>query len=215
MSKQVRDQLGIREDKPADWFEPLYANANTEGAGVPWANMTTHPAFSRWLKTNALKGDGKQALVIGCGMGDDAIELEQLGFEVTAFDVSETAIALCKKRFPTSTVNFLAADLLEDQPQWYQGFDFVLEIYTVQALPPKFEALLIDHIAGFVAANGQLLVVAEVTNQERQFECGPPWLLSPDHASSFESLGLTLAGQYIQPSSEEHLGDTYTSFFVR
>ena len=43
----------------------------------------------------------------GCGMGDDAIELERLGFVVTAFDVSHTAIKLCKERFPQSKVSFV------------------------------------------------------------------------------------------------------------
>jgi len=98
-----QEQYSIQENQPSDWFEPLYAGSNTDGDGVPWANMETHPSFGRWLTQNPLAGDGKLALVVGCGMGDDAIELESLGFQVTAFDVSETAIKLCKERFPQST----------------------------------------------------------------------------------------------------------------
>ena len=63
--------------------------------------MQTHPSFAKWLNENTLVGVGKSALVIGCGMGDDAIELEALGFRVTAFDVSETAIkfsTVCSNR---------------------------------------------------------------------------------------------------------------------
>ena len=84
--------FSIDENKPTDWFEPLYAGSNTDGEGVPWANMGIHPAFDGWLKDHPLDGAGKRALVVGCGMGDDAIELEKRGFAVTAFDVADSAI---------------------------------------------------------------------------------------------------------------------------
>ena len=52
----------------------------------------------------------QKALIIGCGLGDDAEALAKLGFEVTAFDISTSAIAWCQQRFPDSTVNYLVAD---------------------------------------------------------------------------------------------------------
>lgn len=193
MTNKIKEQFSIEEDKPADWFEPLYADSSKKGEGVPWANMKTHPSFQHWLSQNELAGKNKLALVVGCGMGDDAIELENLGFEVTAFDVSDTAIKFCKERFPLTNVNFIQADLLKQQKQWYKKFDFVLEIYTVQALPPKYEEGLIKNISNFVAPNGKLLVVAEVSKEERAFENGPPWLLTPEHIDSFASCGLKVA----------------------
>jgi 2-polyprenyl-3-methyl-5-hydroxy-6-metoxy-1,4-benzoquinol methylase len=89
--------------------------------------MKTHPSFSHWLSQNPLSANNNSALVVGCGMGDDAIELESLGFQVTAFDVSQSAIKFCKERFPQTTVNFVQADLLKDQVQWHKKFDFVLD----------------------------------------------------------------------------------------
>lgn len=141
MDKAFRSKMGVAEEKPNDWFETLYSNSNESGEGVPWANMSPHPIFKDWLDQNKNCGEGKTALVIGCGMGDDAIALEQNGFSVTAFDVSESAIELCKKRFPHSEVNFVQADLIEGIPEWQGQFDFVLEIYTIQALPPKSMSL--------------------------------------------------------------------------
>ena len=76
--------------------------------------MTTHPSFADWLSNNPLNGKGKSALVVGCGMGDDAVALESLGFQVTAFDVSESAVKFCKARFPGSEVDFVQADLVAD-----------------------------------------------------------------------------------------------------
>ncbi|KIN78135.1 class I SAM-dependent methyltransferase [Sulfitobacter mediterraneus] len=194
------DPALIPEDQPTDWFEVLYSSADKDGTGVPWANMATHPSFAKWVARNPVDGQGKTALVVGCGMGDDAIALEALGFRVTAFDVSATAIELCKERFPQSTVDFLQADLLADQPQWDRKFDLVLEIFTVQALPPKYEDGLIESIAGFVAPNGLLVVIAETSEEPRTFENGPPWLLTSGHIQAFASHGLLIEQELSEPS---------------
>ena len=214
MKNKNQDRFSIQENQPSNWFEPLYAGSNTSGEGVPWANMETHPSFRSWLTHNPLEGDGRLALVVGCGMGDDAIELESLGFQVTAFDVSETAIKLCKERFPQSKVDFVQADLLESQSQWQRKFDFVLEIFTVQALPPKYEKDLIQKISDFVAPDGQILVIAEVGREERSFENGPPWVLTSQHIDSFVSYGLRVAGKYIEKdsSSNDDIGTCVTTF---
>jgi len=216
MEKSVQEQLSIQEDKPTSWFEPLYARSNNNGEGVPWANMKTHPSFDNWLKHTPLTGDEKSALVVGCGMGDDAITLESLGFQVMAFDVSETAIKYCKDRFPQSKVDFAQADLLAPQPQWNEKFDFVLEIFTIQALPPRYEKEVIKNIASFVSPNGQLLVIAEVTREERAFDNGPPWVLTPHHIDSFVSCGLKVVGKYVEQDSSSigKLG-TYVTTFKR
>jgi len=216
MKNENKGTYAVQEDNPTDWFEPLYAESTNDGEGVPWANMTTHPSFRRWLNNNPLSGSKKLALVVGCGMGDDAIELERLGFEVTAFDVSETAIRYCKERFPDATVNFIQANLLHEQKYWQRKFDFVLEIYTVQALPPKYEAELIQNISSFIAPSGQLLVIAEVSNKERLFENGPPWLLTPQHIDSFVSCGINLNNTVIEQGDSKPRGmGTYVTLFSR
>jgi 2-polyprenyl-3-methyl-5-hydroxy-6-metoxy-1,4-benzoquinol methylase len=212
---ETQKQLSIKEDQPSSWFEPLYSSSNTDGEGVPWANMETHPSFANWLKHNPLEGDGKSALVVGCGMGDDAIELESLGFHVTAFDVSTTAIKYCKDRFPQSKVEFEQADLLVEQSQWRRKFDFVLEIFTVQALPPKYEEELIQHISDFVAPGGRLLVVADVGKEERSFENGPPWLLTPEHIDSFASCGLRVQGKVMENNPLNDGEGIYVTTFSR
>lgn len=198
MDKQTKDRLGLSEEKPTDWFENLYAGSNTSGEGVPWANMDTHPVFKDWLSKNAISGNGKKALVVGCGLGDDAIELENLGFNVTAFDVAESAIEICKKRFSNSTVDFVTADLLAGIPEWENQFDFVLEIFTIQALPPKYEELVIKNLSKLIAPYGELMVITEVQNAPRNFEVGPPWLLNHNYIELFEREGLKLKGEINQ-----------------
>jgi len=211
----TQKRLLIQEDQPSNWFEPLYSNASRDGTGVPWANMKTHPSFASWLGQHPQDGKGRSALVVGCGMGDDAIELEALGFQVTAFDVSATAIEYCKERFPQSKVEFEQADLLEDLPQWMHKFDFVLEIFTVQALPPKYEIQLIQNISKFVAPGGQLLVVAEVSRKPRDFDNGPPWVLTLEHIDSFVSCGLKVQGRVVDESQLGNGEAIYVTTFIR
>ena len=206
--------MNPNEDRPTDWFEELYAASDARGGGIPWANMTTHPDFRHWLEQNELNGEGKTALVIGCGMGDDAMTLASLGFNVTAFDVSPSAINYCKQRFSQSNVDFVVADLFAENLQWDRRFDFVLEIYTIQALPPKYENEVIAKIARYVTVDGQLLVIALVDETERSFQSGPPWVLTPGHRESFEAHGLGITNQYVSRGSDDGAA-TYVTTFLR
>lgn len=214
MSEEKRKSLGVDENNPTEWFENLYSGTTVEGGGVPWANMEPHPCFKAWLSENKLDGTGKKALVVGCGMGDDAIALEALGFEVVAFDVSSSAIDLCKKRFGGSSIEFVTADLLEGIPSWKEKFDFVLEIFTIQALPPKYESQLINNIADMVAKGGELLVVTEVQSAERDFQNGPPWVLNEGYIKAFEDLGLE--NTYLLRGKESKMGEEiHTAVFKK
>lgn len=197
MNEEFRKKLGIEENHPNDWFEVLYSDANDVGDGVPWANMAPHPLFKNWIIKQSSTNDNKTALVIGCGMGDDAIELELQGFDVTAFDVSHSAIALCETRFPNSSVDFIQADLIKGVSDWYRKFDLVLEIFTIQALPPKYEKLLIQNISDFVTDGGKLVVITEVQEEKRSYENGPPWLLNHNYIESIEDCGLMKVDQSI------------------
>jgi 2-polyprenyl-3-methyl-5-hydroxy-6-metoxy-1,4-benzoquinol methylase len=93
------------------WFERLYAEATTGDAIVPWDSRGPHPLLVEW--TDGRKGHGLRALVVGCGLGDDAEHVASLGYDTVAFDVSESAVRGARARFPDSNVDYLTADLLE------------------------------------------------------------------------------------------------------
>lgn len=180
----------IAQADPSAWFEVLYAEAGRDAQQVPWARLTPHPAIQAWLEANDPSGEGRSALVVGCGLGDDAENLQARGFEVTAFDISPTAIAWCQQRFPNSSVNYAVADLLALDPSWHRAFDLVLEARTIQALPLNIRDRAIAAIASLVAPGGILLAIARVRDTEEEPE-GPPWALSDTELARFQQLGLS------------------------
>jgi 2-polyprenyl-3-methyl-5-hydroxy-6-metoxy-1,4-benzoquinol methylase len=100
-------QTAYARNDPTGWFEELYRGAKGNESAIPWADLTVNPNLTSWIKKRQLSGEGKTALVVGCGLGDDAEALAKLGFVVMGFDISPTAIAWCQQRFPDSPVNYL------------------------------------------------------------------------------------------------------------
>ncbi|MHC5748832.1 MAG: class I SAM-dependent methyltransferase, partial [Nostoc sp.] len=138
----------------------------------------------------------QKALVIGCGLGDDAEALVNLGFEVTAFDISPTAIAWCQERFPNSTVNYIVADLLAIPSQWHQTFNFVFECRNIQALPLNVRSWVISSVISVLAPGGTLLMITRVRDTEAE-PSGPPWPLSNSELAQFKNLGLYQVEQLV------------------
>ena len=183
----------IDRQDPSGWFEPLYADAQGNTAQVPWAKNQAHPYLQQWLKTDPPQTEGKLALVIGCGLGDDAELLASKGYTVTAFDISPTAIAWCQQRFPQSKVDYQVGDLFNLDPGWHNKFDFVFECRNIQALPLDVRSQVIANIAPLVAPNGTLLVITRHRADSTVPE-GPPWALSDAELSQFLELGLRQVG---------------------
>ncbi|GGQ60555.1 class I SAM-dependent methyltransferase [Couchioplanes azureus] len=178
------------------WFERLYAQAGAGAAEVPWDVPQPSRYLAEWARRGAVAGGGRRALVVGCGLGRDAEFLAGLGFAVTAFDISGTAVRTARQRHPDSPVGYVVADLLEPPASWRHGFDLVVESNNVQALPEPLRGRAIAAVAPLVAPGGTLLVIAAAATPEPE---GPPWPLSRREIDAFGA-GLT-------PVSVEHLGD--------
>jgi len=180
----------VRKGDPTGWFEVLYQEAEAGKSIVPWADRGTNPGLIEFWSRNPQPTDGRQALVIACGLGDDAEQLAAWGFESTAFDISETAIRSARNRFPKSAVRYCVADLFEPPAEWAEKFDFVFEANTVQALPKDIRAKAIERIAGFVKLGGRLLVVVR-GREEHEPEGELPWPLTRAELKEFVRAGLT------------------------
>lgn len=179
-----------RRGNQLGWFEALYAEAGADNAAIPWADMEPNPRLVEFWQKHPLESVGKRALVIGSGLGDDSEQLAAWGFKTTAFDISPTAIAATKKRCLNTEVEYLVADLFNPPAEWQRAFDFVLEVYTVQAFTGDLRAHSIAKIAEFVAPGGRLLVIARGRAEDEPEGQGPPWPLTRDEIDGFHRAGL-------------------------
>lgn len=171
------------------FFNTVYDRANEDAAQIPWADLAPKPQISRWLKNNP--GNGKTALDIACGLGDNAEEISNAGYATTAFDLSDTAITWAKQRFPDSDVTYHTANLFEPPHEWSTGFDLVNECYTLQALPPQMLEKTTHAIASLVKPGGALLTYTRLRPDDKEPD-GPPWPLCHDDAMKFQDLGFDL-----------------------
>jgi SAM-dependent methyltransferase len=172
------------------WFERLYAAADEGEMPVPWDRGMPHPLLVQWGQAREFSSSGHRALIIGCGLGEDAEYIAGLGFDTVAFDIAASAIQAARRRFPDSHVQYINADLLNPPAQWYAAFDLVVESLTVQALPdpPRREA--IAAVGRMVAPGGTLIVIAAAREDQQAPEQGPPWPLTRTEIESFTTSDL-------------------------
>ena len=113
--QHAADRLAARSLGAADptgWFDRLYASAVHGAVDRPWDRAEPQPLLTRWSDERHVRGPGRTAVVVGCGLGADARFVAGLGFATTAFDVAPTAIEVARSRDPDRTVDYRVADLL-------------------------------------------------------------------------------------------------------
>ena len=179
----------LSDGEPLRWFEELYAAADRGEVVVPWAELAPNPVLERELDNLAV--DGLRTLVVGCGYGDDAAFLARAGARVTAFDVSPSAVERCRERFPDLDVTWVVADAVSPPADWLTSYDLVVEIFTLQVLPPAEREAAGFALGRCVAPDGRLLVYC----RGREPEDPPgamPWPLTTDEVHGLAVDGLTV-----------------------
>lgn len=207
----------IAEGMPTAWFEQLYAEAREGQAVVPWDDRAGNPLLIRWLDQQmALETglpetiepkdppDRGEALDVGCGFGDNTIVLLRRGFSVQAIDIAASALPVAQDRVAhqvpalAERAHFRQANVLELPVEFHRRFAFVLEVYTLQVLPPKERMVAARAIANAVAPGGVLLLIARA-REEDEHEGLMPWPLiaSEIHAIADDTLKLQSLEQVI------------------
>jgi SAM-dependent methyltransferase len=176
-------------DDPTGWFERLYMAAADGTAVLPWDRGVANPMLVEWAGARTTDPAGQRALIVGCGLGEDAEYIAGLGYETTAFDVSATAVSIVRERFPESAVRYTRADLFDPPVEWRRAFDLVVESFTVQALPKSVHPRAIANVARFVAPGGTLIVIAAGRSPD-QPAVGPPWPLTRAEIGAYAVNGL-------------------------
>ena len=180
-----------------DGFDKLYRKACRDPLTISWADLTPNPGLISFLQEQSIFHTSEsgiicappKALVVGCGLGDDAEALTQRGYKTIAFDVSQEAINWCQDRFPETETEYVTADLLSLPKKWQGHFDFVLESYTLQVLPPSLQQQAISALATTIAVGGILLVICRGRDPNQQKNM-MPWPLTRDELAQFTNFGL-------------------------
>ncbi len=178
----------VSAGEPLRWFEDLYRAAETDGVTVPWADFRVNPHLASWSRLAGLPSG--RALVVGCGYGDDAEWLSGHGWDVTAFDIAETAVERARERFPCSPVDYAVADLLQVPVEWTaHRFDLVVEAYTIQVLPPG-SAERAAAIRALADMTGQTLLVIARGCDPGDDSGSMPWPVAKSELDPLQDAGL-------------------------
>lgn len=180
-------------DDATSWFEDLYRDADGDPSRVPWERGAAHAYVVSWLDQPGLDVTGVDAVVVGCGLGNEAAELARRGCRVTAFDVSPTAIDWARRNHPDVQVDWRVADLLALPPDLIGAFGLVVEVRTVQSLPAKLRDPAMTAIASLIGEGGWLVATTLLATSDeaaRVWE-GPPFALAPSELAAYAAAGLT------------------------
>lgn len=211
-TKEIAAEFAERGDV-LGWFDALYRESAGNPDAIPWADLLPNKYLTQWVDARGLDGGGRSALVVGCGLGDDAKYLADLGFKVTAFDISPTAIEWAKRLHADTDITFEVRDLLQPNPEWQGRFDFVLEVYTIQPLPLAIREHVIDAIAAFVAPKGELLIVTRGREDDQEPD-ELPWPLSRRDLRRFGEHGLK-EDSFVEMEGEEDEPGRFVVHYLR
>lgn len=180
-----RDILPDNPDRKA-FFDTVYDMAEGDAAAVPWADLKPKDKLVEWLTANP--GEGRRAIDIACGLGDNAEAMAAAGYDTVAFDLAGKAIDWARRRFPGSPVDYRVASLTEPPAEWLGAFDMVHECYTIQSVPPELHPRFSRAVADLVKPGGILLVYARKRAEDAPAG-GPPWPLKPSETNIFAEFG--------------------------
>jgi len=105
------------------------------------------------------------ALDIGCGPGDNARLLQEQGFTVTAVDISNQALALCRQRVPGARVAW--ADVREGLPFAPERFALIVADLSLHYFTWDTTVAVLAEVAGRLAPGGLFAARFNSTNDTK------------------------------------------------
>lgn len=123
---------------------------------------------------------------------------DHAGWETVAFDISPAAVRLVTQRYPDTEVDYRTGDLLDLADDMVGAFDLVVEVFTVQAMPPTVRPQAVEGIRRLLAPGGTAVVVQFVRG-DTDPDDGPPWLLDQAEMESFGRGDVSVADLETRP----------------
>lgn len=188
-----------------DW-EGHYKNATEQ---LPWDIGT--PAPELIAAFGELKLDGVATLEIGCGAGTNAIWMAEQGCDVTATDISPTAIETAKAKAQKADVevDFLLKDILTENAVKAASVDFAFDRGVFHVMSPEQRVAFAQKVAESLKDGGYWLCMAGSKDEDRENpDVGPPQLSATEILSAtekcFEIYRLNRS-DFVLPNGSKHL----------
>ncbi len=159
-----------------DW-DARYRDGNT-----PWDRI--HPSTQLRQVVESGEVTPCRTLELGCGTGTNAVYLAERGFDVTAIDIAERAIAAAQSKATDAGVvcRWLQADVLA-LPDLGPPFDFVFDCGCFHAVRRDDEAGAVRATVGQLSPGGRLLMMTGIAKEPR--DPGPPVLTEQELRGAF------------------------------
>lgn len=194
---------------------PEFWEARYQAGSPRWDLGQPAPPLANWLASGvpvsgrASSQDSSQVLVLGSGMGHEALLFAQAGFAVTAVDFAPSAIAATAEaaRSLGLSLRLLERDLFDLLPELAGQFDYVVEHTCFCAIDPALRLAYVELVAGLLKPGG-LLVGLFFTHGRPG---GPPFGATPAELRQrfepyFTVLSLAIAADSVASrQGEEHL----------
>lgn len=154
--------------RPGFWND-IYADGHP-----PWDMASPAPPLVAALEKLPTPPGGR-ALVPGCGYGNEAILLGEMGWSVTAVDFAPAAVERVAKRAEGLSVSVLERDIFGLEQDFAGYFDLVLEHTCYCAIPPAMRGEYARVMATTLKEKGGLVgLFWEVAGE------GPPYSADPE-----------------------------------
>lgn len=187
-----------------DHWEQRY----TSGEVPPWD--TGRPSAELRRQLGELKLTPCRTLELGCGTGTNAVWLAQQGFDVTAIDISPTAIARAVQRAADAgvSVKFIVADVTR-MPDLGEPFSFFFDRGCYHAVRRTDAAGFLRELDRVTAPGAIGIVLTGNAREERK--PGPPVVteetIRNELGSLFDVLSLhEFRFDQEEPDGHRHLG---------
>ena len=167
---------------------------------IPWNIETPPDALVELVKNGKVKPC--KTIDLGCGVGNYAIYLSSVGFDVTGIDVSPTAIEIAKKNAKKkkgTKCSFLAADVLGDLEEVKVTFDFAYDWELLHHIFPEKRREYIENVHRILNPRGKYFSVC-FSEEDPQFGGSGKYRETP-------------LGTILYFSSEDEIRDLFEPYF--
>lgn len=138
-------------------MEKIYKNMAIDD--IPWNFKTPPDILENLVRTGKITPC--KTIDLGCGTGNYAIYLAGEGFDVTAVDISSSAIKIAKNNASQKGIdcNFIVADILGDLKQIQSTFNFAYDWELLHHIFPSDREKYIRNVYRLLNPGGQYLSV--------------------------------------------------------